>query len=494
MSAEVRTRFAPSPTGSMHAGGVRTTIFGWALARHFGGKFILRIEDTDRERLVPGAIKSIIEDLQWLNLDIDEGPSTEELLRCDPTFSGTGIGGPYGPYVQSLRLSRYQEIAEKLVTLGKAYRCDCTAEMLEQERLEQMARKEPPGYSGYCRHRNVSADSKHVVRLKIDPKQSLRIDDAIRGPIVWDNISLKDPVLLKSDGFPTYHLAVVVDDHDMKISHITRAQEWISTTPIHVLLYQALEWEMPIFCHFPNVLGNDGKKLSKRHGATQIESFKEAGYLPEAFFNFLVLIGWSPGDGDNQEVMTRSELISKFSLKHVNSAAGVFAYEKLDWMNGVYIRNMEIGQLVSLLVPYLKKAGLNFDLETLTKIVPHIRERINKLTEAASLIDFLFVEDLARDLKSMYKKGIDEEKAMVILNSSLKSLSSLISWEVSDIEGALRAIAEELSMKVGPMFGVIRIAVTGKAITPPLFESLVVLGREKTLLRIEETMNLIKSS
>jgi glutamyl-tRNA synthetase len=303
---EVRTRFAPSPTGFQHLGGFRTAFFAWLLAKHHGGKFLLRVEDTDQERSVPGAIKFIIEELAWFGIQIDEGPNRAELKSLGEDWDAApNLGGECGPYIQSLRLPRYKEVAEQLVEKGFAYRCDCTPEMLERERNEQMARKEQPGYSGYCRTRNVGADTKHVVRFKMPQRRAISFNDAIRGRVAWDTIPLRDTVILKSDGFPMYHLAVVVDDHDMKISHVLRGIEWLSSTPIHLLLYEALGWEPPVFAHLPVVNGPDGKKLSKRTGAAKSSELREKGFLAEAVLNYVSLIGWAPGEGSDQEIFTR---------------------------------------------------------------------------------------------------------------------------------------------------------------------------------------------
>ncbi|MBX7144085.1 MAG: glutamate--tRNA ligase [Oligoflexia bacterium] len=491
---EVRTRFAPSPTGFLHVGSVRTTIFAWLLARHFGGKFLLRVEDTDQERLVPGAIRALLEDLAWMGIDVDEGPSRKDLEMVGELWEGAPeIGGPYGPYIQSLRRVRYQEVAEELIRCGAAYRCDCTPEMLERERLEQMARKELPGYSGYCRDRNVPASAKHVVRFRMPLKRSLTLMDAVKGRVTWDNISLRDMVLLKSDGLPTYHLAVVVDDHDMKISHVMRADEWLATAPLHILLYEALGWEMPVFAHLPNVMGNDGKKLSKRHGATHVSLFREGGYLPEALLNFVSLIGWAPGEGEEQEVFSRDELIKRFSLERVNNAGGIFDYSKLNWMNGVYIRNLSNEEFVKRALPFIEKAGLTPRLDRFNKVSAVVKERVRLMTEVPEMVAFLFTDKIERDLPAMFQKGIDAAKAREILLSAEKRLEAVQNFVAHDLEAALRPLEQEFSMKLGPLFGVVRIAVTGKKVTPPLFESLEALGRDDTMKRIRETLEALPS-
>lgn len=484
---EVRTRFAPSPTGFQHIGGMRTALYAWLLAKKYGGKFILRVEDTDQERKVQGAIRFIIDELRWFGIEIDEGPSNDELAAVGEPVAGPSLGGPCAPYIQSLRLKRYREVAEQLVSMGACYRCDCTPEMLEKERNEQMARKEAPGYSGYCRDRNVSADTRHVIRLKLPTKRSMVLDDAIRGRIEWEDLSLRDPVLLKSDGFPTYHLAVVVDDHDMRVSHVLRGTEWVSTTPIHLLLYEILGWEKPVFAHLPVIMGSDGKKLSKRHGAVTSETFREQGYLPEAVLNFVTLIGWAPGEGDNQEIFTREELIKKFSLEGINSASGVFDYNKLLWMNGMYIRALSPTEFTERARPYLEKAGLTINSRW-DQIAPHVQERVKTLAEIAPMVDFLFQEKITRELPAMFQKGIDAPKAIEILERTAQILDGLPEFKHDLMEERFRALADEFALKAGPCFGVIRIAVTGKKVTPPLFESIAALGKADAMVRIREAI------
>ncbi len=467
---EVRTRFAPSPTGSLHIGGVRTALFEILFAHHHGGSAILRIDDTDRERLVPGAVPSLIEDLGWVGLHFDEGP-----------------------YAQSERLTRYREVAEELIRLGYAYRCDCTPERLQEEREEQAERKEAVGYSGYCRDRNVAADVPHVIRFKIPEDRSVVLSDAVKGEVRWDTIILRDPVLLKSDGFPTYHLATVVDDHDMKISHVLRADEWLSTAPLHLLLYESLGWEVPVFAHLPPVLGTDGKKLSKRHGATFLSSFREAGYLPEAILNFIALIGWSPGEGEEREIFSFGELTCKFSLERVNNAGGVFSYDKLKWMNGVYIRNLPASDLQARLLPFLVSAGLQVDDEKLVRIIPHIQPRLELLPDAIPLVEFLFKDSIERELGAMLKKGMDANTAREICIKAARTLADVPAFDPASIEAALRQVAEESGAKSGPVFTVVRIAITGKTVTPPLFESIFALGQVQSIQRLKETASLLRA-
>lgn len=489
---EVRTRFAPSPTGWLHIGGVRTALFEILFAHRHGGQALLRIDDTDRTRLVPGAIQGLIEDLKWVGLHFDEGPSDAEIAAVDDSYrGGLGIGGPHQPYVQSQRAARYLEISEELIRLGVAYRCDCTSERLEKEREEQTARKEMVGYSGYCRNRNVPADVPHVVRFIIPADRSVVLQDAVKGEVRWDQIILRDPVLMKSDGYPTYHLATVADDHDMRITHVLRADEWLSTAPLHLLLFEALGWEAPVFAHLPPVLGTDGKKLSKRHGATFLRNFREDGYLPEAILNFMALIGWSPGEGEEQEIFSMDELTRRFSLDRVNNAGGVFSYDKLKWMNGVYIRALSPEDLQSRLKPFLEQAGLQVDDERLRRITPHIQQRLELLPDAKPLVEFLFKEKIERDMGSMLKKGMDAPTAARICLRGAESLGALETFDAASIEAALRKLAEEFGLAVGPVFLVVRIAVTGQKVTPPLFESIYALGQQAAVARLEETARLL---
>lgn len=489
MSKPVRTRFAPSPTGFLHIGGVRTTFFSWLLAKHFGGTFILRIEDTDRERLVPESVGAILRDLNWLGLDINEGPSNQELLIGGyKNDLAKGIGGEYGPYIQSQRKERYKEIAEELVRLGVAYRCDCTAEKLEAERAKQAEDKIAPGYSGYCRHRNISADTKHVIRFIIPDNETIVMEDAIRGNVVWEKPALKDVVLLKSDGFPTYHLAVVVDDHDMAITHVIRGDEWIATAPIHILLYKALGWEAPIFAHVPPVLGKDGKKFSKRHGAKDVMSFRDMGILPDALLNFLLLIGWSAGSGDEQEIFTREEMIKRFSLSNVSVAGGVFDEQKLKWMNSIYIRNRSHDQLFTEVKNYLTLKNISIDDTDLRGMIPHIQERMEFLSGAESLLEFLHKGHLP-DISYLKSKGHTTDTITKVISILLKKLET--SSDNPQYLEIMNELVNELGIKKKFAFEIVRIAVLSNSVTPPLTESMEVLGKARVIKNLTETLKVI---
>jgi len=484
----VRTRFAPSPTGMLHIGSARTALFAYLLARHFEGRFVLRIEDTDQARRVPGAIRQIIESLSQFGIEIDEGPSHDELRQLGEYWEGAPVlGGTKGPYTQSLRAARYREVAEQLVAMGVAYRCECTAEMLERERNEQMARREVPGYSGYCRDRNVCADVPHVIRIRIPAgKSDLVLSDAVRGRITWDDLPLRDTVIMKSDGMPTYHLAVVVDDHDMEISHVIRGEEWIPTTPVHLLLYRALGWEPPIFAHVAQVLGTDGKKLSKRHGAAAIEQFFEAGYLPEALLNYVSLVGWSPGEGDAQEIFSLEELAQRFTLEGLSASAGVFDEQKLAWMNGVYLRNLTDEEFVTRVQSYFPEGAFARCAEEFRQLAGLVKERIKLLTEAPEMVEFLYRDDIVPEYASALKKGMTPEIAVTLINEAIPALEAVTEWSHDSLESLFRTLAESHQLKVGPAFTVFRIAVLGKAVTPPLFESMAVLGKERVLERLRQ--------
>jgi len=489
----VRVRFAPSPTGEPHIGSVRTVVFDYLFARHFNGRLILRIEDTDQKRYVPGSVRALLESLQWLGIEFDEGPSRQELAQIGQDWEGAPqLGGPYGPYIQSLRRDIYRQAAEELIVRGAAYRCDCTPERLAALRKEQAAKKQPIGYDRRCRDKKpgeVDPDRPHVVRLKVPLEGTLLFHDLIKGEVTFDLRLVDDAVLLKSDGLPTYHLAVVVDDHGMHISHAIRAEEWLSSTPKHLLLYQAFGWEMPQFAHVPDVLAADGKKLSKRHGATSISEFRKMGYLPDALLNFLAFLGWAPGEGEEQEIFTREELAQRFSLEHVNRAGAIFSYDKLDWMNGEYIRMMPQDRLAELLVPYLA-AGLGLSEEDIRAsgkvpgLVPLIRERLKRLSDAPGWCDLFFQDFPPPPAQALIGKNMDVASSLAALRRVIATLESVPEWTEHAMEPPMRALTQELGLKTGQLFGIVRVAVTGKEVAPPLFGTMAVLGREKVMQRL----------
>jgi len=500
----VRVRFAPSPTGEPHIGNVRTVVFNWLFARKMGGQFILRIEDTDRTRYQPETVMVIMDGLRWLGLDWDEGPGLEELQHLGvENAEGYAVGGPYGPYIQSERQTMYKEVAEELIERGWAYRCNCTPERLEQVRERQRAGKQMLMYDRHCRDlppNAISPDEPHVVRLKVPLEGQTIVPDAIKGDVVFENEGIDDQVLLKSDGFPTYHLAVVVDDHFMEITHIIRGDDWIPSTPKRILVYQALGWEVPAYCHVPLVNGPDGKKLSKRHGATSITEFRTQGYLPEALFNFLALLGWAPGEGEEQEIFGREELIERFDLFRVNRAPAAFSYKKLDWINGVYIRNLSEEELLEWLLPFWQKAGLvpdpcpDGEREALQPVVPLVQERLKRLEEVVEWTAFLFREVETPLAEKLVGKKMTPEESLMVLRRAQSLLAELEPFEPEAMEPPMRALAEELGLKAGQLFGIVRWAVTGQKVAPPLFGSLAVLGREQVLTRLDAAEAVLAAS
>ncbi len=471
---KIRVRFAPSPTGYPHVGNIRTALFNWLFARHNGGTFILRIEDTDRERMVEGATEAIIDSLRWLGLDWDEGP-----------------------YFQSQRLHLYREVAERLVKLDAAYYCYCSPERLKSVREEQMKRKQPPGYDRHCRYltRSQRAELESqgivpVVRFKTPLEGQTVFQDLLRGEIVFQNSSLDDFVLLKSDGYPTYHLANIVDDHLMEVSHVLRADEWLSSTPRHVLLYQALGWEPPRFAHLPMILGPDRSKLSKRHGATAVTEYMEAGYLPEAMFNFLALLGWSLDD--KTELMSQEEIAKNFTLERISKNPAVFNKEKLDWMNGVYIRSLNLEEFTWRTLPFLEKGlpssvSRPLDQDYVRHIMPLIQDRARTLGEVASLTEFFFVEELDYKVELLLEK-LAPADAVKSLQSTIARLEGLVAWDAVTLESVIRPLAEELGLKTGVYFGLLRVAITGRTAAPPLFQTMEVLGKERCLKRLRAAL------
>ncbi|OGN94718.1 MAG: glutamate--tRNA ligase [Chloroflexi bacterium RBG_13_51_18] len=487
MTAPVRVRFAPSPTGRPQVGNIRTAMFDWLFARHTGGTFILRIEDTDVTRKVEGAVEYIMEGLKWLGLDWDEGPD---------------VGGDYGPYYQSQRLDLYKQAAERLVEQGNAYYCYCSPERLEAMRKEQVARKQPPGYDRLCRNLSPqetaakeSAGIKPVVRFKVPTEGQTGFHDLIYGDVVFENSNIDDFVMLKSDGYPTYHLANVVDDHAMKISHVIRGEDWISSTPRHILMYRAFGYEPPQYIHNPLILGPDRSKLSKRHGAMSILEYRDDGYLPETMFNFIALIGWSLDD--KTELMTRQQLVENFSLERMGKTGAIFNKEKLDWMNGVYIRSLTIDDLTQRALPFLDK-GLPenikrpLDVDYVRQVMPLIQERAKKLAEIPELTKFFFTEELNYDPALLIAKNMTAESTLKTLEVASQRIQPLSSFNEEVLEALLRPLAEELGIKAGQLFSPLRTAVSGETATPPLFEMMEVLGKGRCLKRIDEAVAKLK--
>ncbi len=434
---EVRTRFAPSPTGDPHVGNIRTALFTWLFARRHGGKFILRIEDTDQAREVEGSVESIMEGLRWLGLDWDEGPE---------------VGGEYGPYFQSERLEHYQGAADRLIESRHAYR-------FEDERGS-------------------------AVKFAMPAEGTTVVSDVIRGQIEFDNSLIDDFVILKSDGFPTYHLASVVDDQLMRISHVIRGEGWLSSAPRHVLLNDALGWQAPEFVHVPDILASGGGKLSKRHGAASVNEYRQMGYLPHALVNFLALLGWSYDD--KTELFTGEELIESFSLDRVSRSGAIFNLEKLDWMNGHYIRESADADLADALLDYWRRypaAELppDPDRDLLIQIVPLIKERLKTLADAAERIPFFFSDDFDYEPNELIQRKMDAAGTLLALESASVAIESVEPFDAATLEARLRALAEDLDIKVGQLLGTLRVATSGLKVSPPLFESLEILGRDRAV-------------
>ncbi len=467
----VRVRYAPSPTGYQHIGSVRTALYNYLFSCRAGGTFVLRIEDTDRKRFVPEALQDIYDTFSWLGFRWTEGPDR---------------AGPFGPYVQSERLSIYREHADKLLAEGKAYRCYCTAERLEGLRKQQEAGESAdPSAQGYDRHcRNLpeaerraleASGAPSVIRLAVPLEGSTSYNDLLLGDITVENRAINpDPVLIKSDGFPTYHLAFMVDDHLMQITHVLRGQEWLPSAPIHFILYRAFGWEPPVFCHLPTIMGKDGHKLSKRLGSTSVKDFRAQGYLPEALLNCIAMVGWSY-DGE-RELFTLKELEALFDMDKLNKSPGVFDYQKLEWFNGMYIRAKSRSELAALIAPFLEQAGLPADdSRILEGIAGLVQERVKLLSEVPDMVRFIFVEPPAPTAADLLPKKAEAAPTAAALRR-LDALLPELGGPAEQSEARLRALAEELGMKLGDLLMPLRVAVTGSKVSPPLVESINVMG------------------
>jgi glutamyl-tRNA synthetase len=476
----VRVRFAPSPTGELHIGSVRTTLYNYLFAKQHSGALILRIEDTDQDRLVPTALDSVYDGLTWLGIRWDEGPRE---------------GGPHKPYIQSERLPIYREHARGLVNSGWGYPCFCTKERLAEMREQQLAAKQPvTRYDRRCRaiarhqaETRVRAGEEHTIRLKVPEEGEIGARDLIHGEVKWHLKDIEDAILLKSDGFPTYHLAVVIDDHTMGITHVLRGDEWLPSLPKHLLLFKAFGWDPPPFGHLPTVLGPDRKKLSKRHGATAVSEFREQGYLPEALVNFLALIGWSPGT--EEEVFTVEELVTRWRLDQVQDSPGIWDRERLKYFNGVHIRKMPQEELARRIKPFLPKSA---DDETVARAIPLIQTRIQTLVEARDLLAFLFTDELEYAPEQLVGKKRSAEETRNALVAAAAALSELGTFTNDEVETRLRQLAESLGWKAGDLFLSMRVAITGRTVTPPLAQSIVLLGQERAVARLRDAANRLR--
>ncbi len=474
-----RVRFAPSPTGFPHIGNIRTAIFDWLFARHEGGKFVLRIEDTDKARQVEGSLEEILYVLRWMGMDWDEGPE---------------VGGEYGSYFQSERLETYTKYAGQLVESGHAYYCYCTPARLEEMRKGQQAAGIPTGYDRHCR--NLSDEEKsqleasgapRVVRFAMPESGTTSYNDYIRGELSFDNALQDDFVMLKTDGFPTYNFASVVDDSLMKISHVIRGEEYISSMPKYVHLYTAFGWPQPEWIHVPLILGSDRSKLSKRHGAVNFKSYIDEGYLPEAMINYLSLLGWSAGE--DRDLYSVDELVERFTLKGIIDHAAVFDVHKLLWMNGQYIRESSLERITDLAIPYLEKAGLlllplgNEEREYLQKVVALVHDRLKIMSEAPELIDFFLKDELEFDPKAV-AKWLNRPESSDLLQKVANRLETIPDWGLQSIEAAVREAGSEVGAEGGKVIHPVRVAVSGRTVGPGLFESIEVLGRDRAVARL----------
>ena len=481
MSDTVRTRIAPSPTGDPHVGTAYVALFNYALAKKHGGQFILRIEDTDRTRSNTASEEMIFEALRWLGLEWDEGPD---------------VGGPSGPYRQSERSEIYTEHAERLVATGDAYPCFCTRERLTELRAHQRENKLALGYDGHCRSiapeeaaARRSAGEDHVIRLAMPDEGETTVIDLLRGEIRIDNAQVDDQVLVKSDGFPTYHLANVVDDHLMGITHVIRAEEWISSLPKHVRLYEAFGWDLPVFCHLPLLRNADKSKISKRKNPVSLNHFRRAGFLPEALLNYLALMGWTMPD--EREEFTRDEFIDQLTLERISLGGPVFDLDKLTWLNGKYMRDLEPQEILE----RLKTLWLSD--EYLLKVLPLAHERIETLQDFFEYAAFFFTGDVDYDdaaRKKLLAKGRTGPQTAKLLRQLLEDfIDPLLQWTAESIEDALRRFCEKNEVTAKEIFMPVRIAVTGRAATPPLFDTMAVLGKEVCRSRMRRAIEVLRT-
>ena len=466
----VRCRFAPAPSGSLHVGNARTALFSWLHARHEGGDFVLRVEDTDASRVTEEAFRGVVEDMRWLGLDWDEGPD---------------VGGSHGPYRQSERLGIYRDMTQRLLGEGHAYRCWCTPEELDERRRAALARGDPPGYDGRCRARpaeEVAAFEAEgrpfAIRFRM-PQREWVVRDVVKGEVRWGPSDLRDFVIVRSDGSPVFLLAVAVDDMLMDITHVVRGDDLLASAPRNAAVIEALGGTPPAYAHVPQVLGPDGKPLSKRHGATSVQAFREQGFLAEAMVNYLALLGWAKDD--HTTFLSRDELVEAFELGHVSHNPAVFDVQKLEWMNNHSIRSLDDDELAARCLPFLTERGLSVDPQVLRRAMPIVRERMKRLTEAPALLRFLFTDDVepneqARQLIAKAPEGY--------LKSAVDVLDGLESWTTERIQSALDAVASSAGLSRTKGWQPIRAAVTGSNVSPPLPESLELLGNERTVARL----------
>lgn len=485
--SDVRLRFAPSPTGYLHIGGLRTALYNYLYAKAKGGKFILRIEDTDRTRLVEGAIENLINALKWAGIEYDEGVFVEDGHIVER--------GEYGPYIQSHRLEIYKKYCDELIEKGYAYYCFCSKDRLDHLREEQRIKGQVPKYDGLCRsvsleeaRRRIANGEEYVVRLKLPYDRDLTFYDAVRGKVTINSNEIDDQVLMKSDGFPTYHLAVVVDDHLMKITHIVRGEEWLPSTPKHVYLYEAFGWDVPEFVHLPTVLNRNRKKLSKRQGDVSVGDFKNRGYLPEGLVNYLALVGWSAEDG--QEILTLDEMVHKFSFERVGKSGGIFDTEKLNWVNSHYMKEYDLAHLCELSIPFMVDANLMTEEEIRNRwewyqiLIDTVREGTPKLEDIPQAVKFLFgdVEITEEDAK----RELSQDHVAALLDSFIQVVGSHDEITMDVAKGLMKEVQKESGVKGKALYMPIRAAVSGNVHGPEMQNILYLLGKERLIARAEK--------
>jgi glutamyl-tRNA synthetase len=488
----VRVRIAPSPTGPLHLGTARTALYNFLFARRMGGTFILRLEDTDEARSTLDYERDILDQMHWLGMEWDEGPEV----------AGQPAKGPYGPYRQMQRLDRYRAVAQQLVAEDKAYYCYCTPDELDDDRKLQEQAHEPPHYVGRCAHLTAAERAareaegrKPVIRFRVG-EGIVAFDDIVRGHIEIDTTALGgDLIIVRSNGTPLYHFTVCVDDADMAITHVIRGEDHLSNTPKHILLFQAMAADLPQFAHLPLILNPDRTKMSKRKTQTAVADYRAQGFIPEAFVNFLALLGWASGTED--EIFSIDELVQRFSLERVHQGGAIFDRERLEWLNGQWIRKLPDEDLVERVLPFLvadlrslESSGMDVCIpsaDDIGPLVPMIRERLPTLAAIGPLVDFLFVNELTVDPHLLVPKRWDAATTAAALAAARETIAQVgeVSFEADELEGPLRQLAEDHGWRVGDLFMAIRVAVTGKTATPPLFDTLVALGYERTLERLD---------
>jgi nondiscriminating glutamyl-tRNA synthetase len=487
---KVKTRFAPSPTGFLHVGGLRTALYAYIFAKQNNGGFVLRVEDTDQTREVEGAVESLLKSLKWAGLEPDEGV----LLDSDGKVAERGN---LGPYTQSKRVEIYQKYAQELVNRGHAYYCFCSSQRLEKLRKDQQDAGQPTHYDREClkltnedTKKRIEAGEKYVIRMKVPEDANIEFNDGVRGRVVFNTKDIDDQIILKTDGFPTYHLASVIDDHLMEITHVIRGEEWLPSTPKHILLYNFFDWKLPEFVHIPLILNPDKTKLSKRQGDVAVEDYIEKGYLPEALINFIALLGWNPGT--DQEVFSLEQLIEEFDSKKIHKSGAVFDHDKLDWMNGEYIKKINFNEFKELVIPFLQNnissALENINIDKLLKVE---KERISKLSEAGEQMGFVFTDNLEYKTDDLIWKKSDKESTVKNLKLLVSELEKQVDWSAEKLEKNIIKFIADNGLKNGDVLWPMRFALTGEQKSPTPFEVAEILGKEKSIERLKEAIDKI---